>query len=1293
MKQNKKRAKWKKRVAAVLALAAVCMSFNSFAAWDGYNEAEKESKAISLANFNNAGAIMKSGAVPAAKHTSDGNLYSACWSNRTAVKNLYFSENIPRDWTEYEKIEIAIYSEKASNGTAMFLIETESAEYSYYSIRLSFDWEGLKVFSLPLTSFTRNRSADWSKVTRIRITVDGWNTVISDPAVYFGSIKVMKGDGGSLGSIYDSDTIARAEEGMSDAAAIYGGRSNVVTGDGEVSPLGAETLTVDETTLAPQMLFSQWFGADVKTDGEKWTMTMNGKTLEGNVGSASYAADGKAAEFKTAVISRDGQLYLPAAEAAAACGKKTVTDGKLVIIGNDSAVDLFVRNYGVNEYTEIIAYLAGHVAVDADKVTAENCAKVKDNWRYYLTGNEEDNDISDPNIAEKINSIAADGQTWWNKMIKTSGHKELFEGIVSTESAQMTSAYNRLYRMAMAYGTAGSSLYHNQSLKADILYGLEWLNKNRYGQAEIDGKGWRDTGAYNWWDWDIGVPSYLIPTLMIMESELTAEQTARYLKLLDLRVQGAQGEGSNAMLTARAALGSALLQNDAKKVLSVQSQMDTLFLYVDNGRNSASQLYGDRTKTTKTKGHGFYTDGSYIHHTLHPMNGTYGLEQLTGTAPILSIFAGTVFEFTCPQADNAADWIYNSFEPLIYQGAMFRMVEGREPGNEHGKGTSALSGYLGLLNVLSPEDKEKVKSIIKRQVNEDTSTNFYTSLGMSEAISLSKIMKETNNDKDEEYKINKVYYNEDKVVHQRGDFAMGVSMSSSRIFNYECINSQNMKGWYVGDGMIEYRVKGDFNQSKPAYWNSINPYRLPGTTVDTQERKAVSIAQGNEYLSSKDFVGGVSDGEYGAAAMWLESYHNDADFGPDNGTYGGPAPAHDCNLQAKKSYFMFDDEVVCLGADINASNGYDVLTVVDNRLAVKTKKQTDGPEAEKYNIAGVEASETPEAENVAENTLDGEYTTKWAAKQNAAIVWDLGEVKKLGFIVLSFQNGSHRKQKFDLEVSSDGKKWVKTFSGMSSGETELDEAFTLNEEDARYVRFTNKGNSGGSEWVSITTAKICAPNADGSIGVPEVNITGDDTFTADGEVREITAEDVNLNGVSWAHLEGSGGYYFPQGGNLFSRWYRDTNSFLELWINHGKNPSGEKYAYVMLPGKTAEETKAYAQNPDIEILQNTPKLQAVRENNLGITQIVFWEAGEYDGIKVNQPMMVMIRTKADGIKEISVSDPTQKLKSAQLTVEGRYNAVSSDVMINTSSNQNTLLNIDFTDSDGRSMTAELSNVL
>lgn len=1284
--------------AACLVLSALITSLNfgalsARAAWDGYAAEETvTSLNTELINFNQAIEILKTGGSLDRSHTKNGNNYSIGWTDMSSVPELYLSSPVS-DWTDYEYMEFWIYSEAATGDSIIVLAESERGadnSWNYYNGVFTVDWSGWKKVVMPRSSMGANRNPDWKKIRQVRFCSAGWGINPNGAAskLYIADVRITDGDGTSLYGIYSDLQIQKAKDAMSEAAAVYANSPNVVTADGKVETLTEDanvcTYKICDTVMVPLSFFEKYMGAQVTETEADYTIVRDTFKLRGSVYEKEYTVNGKTGSFEQPSQIFDGRMYIDAAGAAQVLGLETVKDRALVVVGKNEAIKVLERPSGVNELSEIIAYLAAHINMSNKVMSDEDFKAVKDNWRYELVGSVEDNDISNQHIAEKIKSVNNAGKNAQSRMIKTAGQTELFEGITTTASSHMTSTYSMLYNMALAYGTSGCELYLDENLKNDILYGLKWMYENRYGQAEIDGTGWRSTADYNWWDWQIGSPRWLVSILMIMEDQLTQKEITDYLSLFDKLVPTPVGLGSNAMHTARLAVGSALLQKDTRKIIRMQNSMEKTLLYVDNGRNAQNMLYGDRGPK-KTKGEGFYTDGSYIFHTLHPMNGTYGMEHFALVGPFVSMFEGTPLEMTTPSIDNISDWIYNAFDPLIYQGAIFRMVKGRAPGGLHLAGSAILGSMIDSMNCLSPEDCAAVGSIIKAQVRDDTSIDYYNTLSLPQVIKLTQIMNDTAIETRESLMTNHVYYNEDKVVHQRGNFALGISMSSSRIFNYECINNENLQGWYLGDGMTEYYTKGNFTQSQDNYWKYVNPYRLPGTTVDTQLRKAVSINQGNEYLSSKDFVGGVSlDNTYGTAAMWLESYHNDTDFGKESADgYGGKAPAHNSNLQAKKAWFMFDDEVVCLGNDINADNGCDVLTVVDNKMASKTRNITTKVN-DAYNIANVYASDTPEPENVALNTIDGRFDTKWASESGAAITWDIGKSDILGFIQLSFQNGTKRKQKFTLEISEDGKSWSEVFNGSSTGTTEFGEIFSLGDRNGRYVRFTNLGNSAGSTWVSLTTAAIYPPNPDGSLALPEEKYVGLDKFISDGNEINLSGKDTNLTGTRWAHMENVGGYYFPAGGDIFAKYTESVHSFMELWFNHGNNPSGAAYAYTLLPGKTAAETKEYSEKPDIEIVENRPELQVVKEKTLNVTGMVFWEAGTYNGITASKPMIVMLKEEG-GKTTVSVCDPTQLLTEAELTFDKELTAVKHDPKINITTADKTRINIDFTDSDGRSM--------
>jgi hyaluronate lyase len=149
-----------------------------------------------------------------------------------------------------------------------------------------------------------------------------------------------------------------------------------------------------------------------------------------------------------------------------------------------------------------------------------------------------------------------------------------------------------------------------------------------------------------------------------------------------------------------------------------------------------------------------------------------------------------------------------------------------------------------------------------------------------------------------------------------------------------------------------------------------------------------------------------------------------------------------------------------------------------------------------------------------------------------------------------------------------------------------------------------------------------------------------------------------LTGVDWAHLDGTGGYYFPSPVSLkgvreartgnWQQWHGEgsttniTRNYLTLWLDHGSNPSNATYAYAVLPGMSSSQVSTYASSPEFTVLANTSAVQAVREPGLGVTAANFWNSGTATAgdITSNAKASVLLRRSGTDT-HVSVSDPTQ----------------------------------------------------
>ena len=1281
-----------------------------------------DSYVINIANFEDTNIIAgynytdwgKSEA--SVTHTTAGHTYSIHWYNHGTTKSENTRLKFTLDTADVGRLngdaslEMAIYSDTSNNAKMKLLLWCPKVNGSnaYFSKDITVNWTGEKTFSFSLEDLTASGQAEWKNVYYIEIlAAGGWSIAgKADTSLYISDMYIQlekpKTDyPGTLEELYEEETILQTLEVLGNSAAFYVGGTNAATSEGAVA-LGGTVGLAEETVMIPTSVFATYYGATASDDGINYSITIGEATLSGASGSQICTLNGAEYTLSATPYADNGVVYLPGAEVAGLLGLNACQDGRFLVIGTETAVNALKRkgDIGVNELQEIAEYLSYYTEKNTSTFTEDDYNLFLENWKRKLVGNEEINSQDNELTKALIATIDKNAATAVNLFLGTDSTSTtaLFNGVEITTTGQMTATYEHIRAMAMAYATYGSEYYQNTDILATVKYCMQWMYEKYY----YVGYTWTPT-SNNWWDWGIGSPAHIIDILIVIREHFTAEQITNYLEYFDNKYTKPVSTGANWADFSTQILCSGVLQKNAERAMVGLNAFEKMYLYVDdNERMTESFLDAERAAYTPIKGAGFFTDGSYVYHTLHPMNQTYGITHFASLCNMEMVTAGTVFEINSPQKDNLIEFFFNNMDTTIYDGTtIYRMFYGRHSdAATWTAGTETYARILDCAGSFTEEIREEIYAIVKGAYQLSPESTWNSCLSFEGTMTLKQILDDDSIVPRTERYMNKVYYNQDTVVHEYGDWAIGIQMSSSRIFNYESINNKNMDGWYLADGRTEYLLKDSNLGSTATYWTKINKYRLPGTTVDTQERELVSVKQGNEYLSSKDFVGGTTlNGLYGVAAMELESYHADE---PIDGNAGGANPVHTNDLTAKKGYFMFDNGVVCLGTDVNASNNNnaEVLTIVDNKLANAVKSVGPASGSEPYEIVGVEANSVPQEENTPENTLDGSYSTKWAAQMDAEIVWDIGEVKECGFIALAFMSGSKRYQYFELQVSQDGTVWESVFEGQSSGETEELESFDLKAKDARYIKFINKGNSANptTAWVSLAECQIYPLNEDGSIGITIADKYGSDKFIVDGQSLELLGEAYNLNDATWANVADECGYYFLKEnstdlGNLYAHWTKGSTSFLEMWYSHGVNPDSSSYAYMLLPGMTAEETEQYVSEDSITVLANNSAVQAVYNEKLGITGIIFWEAGTFGKITVDKPCIVMYEDSHFGFN-IAVTDPTQKLESLTVTVAEELALVSADecatvLSTATLSEGTTTITLDTLDSVGRTFEVSL----
>jgi hyaluronate lyase len=644
---------------------------------------------------------------------------------------------------------------------------------------------------------------------------------------------------------------------------------------------------------------------------------------------------------------------------------------------------------------------------------------------------------------------------------------------LATDSSDISGTYGRLRTMALACSVRGSTLENNTTLRSNIISGLDWMYTNYYNPTGV---------VYdNWFDFEISTPLALNDIVVLLYSNLSPAQIDNYMSAVEHFTPSPAYSSISSNVTAAnkvwkslAVLLRGVIVQDTNKI--------------NLGRTALSDVF-----TNVTSGDGFYQDGSFIFHNFFPYNTGYGVEMLDSIGSMMQLLQGSAWQITDPAQTNVFRWIYDSYQPFIVRGAAMEMVDGRyhtRNGDGHQRGHDLLGAILRIAQVAPPTDAAAYRSFVKGAIQADTYRNFVSKEFPPYNVWADAVVNDTNMVPLPEVTQHRQFPSMDRVMHRTPNWTLGLSMSSSRVANYESTRGENLRGWYTGDGMT-YLYNNDLGHYADSFWSTVDPHRLPGTTVDTIIR---TNGSGDSYRpSANNQVGGASIlGRYGVVAMHLNAWIG--------------------TLSARKSWFMFDNEIVCLGNSVSSTDGRGAETIIENR---------------RLGVYGNNA-----------------FTVNGAAKPT-------------------------------------GPGWSETMVN------------TL----WAHLAGSSPGADIGYYFPSATNVKVLR------------------------EARSGALYDINTT---------------------YGSKTRSTRNYLTMYVDHGTNPSGGAYSYVLLPGMSASTVEAYAANPDIAVVQNNNNATAVKENKLGITAANFWKdtSNYVAGISSDHKAAVILRNDGS-VLDIGISDPTQ----------------------------------------------------
>jgi hyaluronate lyase len=446
-----------------------------------------------------------------------------------------------------------------------------------------------------------------------------------------------------------------------------------------------------------------------------------------------------------------------------------------------------------------------------------------------------------------------------------------------------------------------------------------------YGKKEIEGRGWRDMRAFNWWDWHVGASYPLTDILLVIEDRLTMQQKADYLECYKYAttIMRAGDDSPFASSRLKGYTKTALLLEDGKWLARSHVDCDTLMGLSKDGPSNH--------------------EGDYVNWTHNmPHNISYGKGALERTLFVSSVLASTPMDFSGPKKYNQFMLAKYCFEPAIYKSQGFMMFAGRSTfASEMAMGCSIFACMLPMIGVYGEDEDNYLKRMIKRNLSTPDAINrVKRECSIYELKKLNDILTDESISGENDYEYAHAWYTGDRAAQQRNNYAVGIAMSSKREISYESINGCNKTGWHLGDGAVYLYTDYDRHQYDGSNFIAKNinvAYRIPGTTEDSRQRVIRSIASG--WKSSKSFAGSMQiEDKYILAAMDFEAYHFEGeDTRPDDSGYGGSLPPHENDLVAKKAWFCFDDEIVCLGAGITSTMDSAVQTTVEHRRIVTDK--------------------------------------------------------------------------------------------------------------------------------------------------------------------------------------------------------------------------------------------------------------------------------------------------------------------------------------------------------------------
>lgn len=584
------------------------------------------------------------------------------------------------------------------------------------------------------------------------------------------------------------------------------------------------------------------------------------------------------------------------------------------ILEKDSKTDLEEKE-DTPKKMEKVSSESQEEGTDEEKLEQKYKENIKA-WANSFAGNSyyDKDDEKMANLNEKMDTNVENTL----KLVAENNENNFWTDIESYDQSKfITQSYRKIESLAKQYANPGSKYYKNENVKKVIMDALEWEYNKNYNENSSIGKG-------NWWDYEIGTPRAINNTLSLIYDDLDQETINKYTKPINhfvpdpyqFRVTTGKpfkAKGGNLIDMGRVRIIAGFLQNDSEMVDGTIKALKQVYEIRDENMGSTEEGEND----------GFYVDGSYVDHTNVAYNGAYGNVMLDGFSQLLPALTNNT-SFDREEVNKIHDIIDKSFLPFLHRTQMMDMVRGRSISREklqpHNSGAEVIRSIMRIADASDETRKTKYNSFIKDITTDNNYFDFSNNLNNFRDIFLyNKIKEQPVEQIKKENKIH-IFNNMDKLVYNNADkdYALGFSMHSSRIKNFEYMNGENSKGWYTSDGVV-YLYNQDLSHYSDNYWATVDHSHLPSATEIKEVRDSSTDKKNDktESLLKSSFVGATKLDEKNASlAMDFNNWNDD--------------------IRLKKSWFILGDRVVFLGSDIENPNDKEVYTNIENRKLKET---------------------------------------------------------------------------------------------------------------------------------------------------------------------------------------------------------------------------------------------------------------------------------------------------------------------------------------------------------------------